>query len=98
MLSDAGIWLGKQASVPLTADNDIVLTLPAGSQGDDVTMSVKYNGPVPAPVAKGAHIADLLIQMPGREPQTVPLVAAEDVEKLSAFGHFWAALKYTLSR
>jgi len=89
------VWFGKQATVPLLADSDLTLTLPA-SMKNNIKFTLKYNAPIVAPIVKGTHVADLTITMPDTEPQTVPLVAGEDVEKLSGFGHMAAIVRYYL--
>jgi len=94
-IADADVWFGKQISVPLVADNDLIVTLPAGA-GAGITFTLKYTGPLQAPVEKGAHVADLIIKLPDSEPQTVPLLAGEDVAKLSGFSRMSAVLGYYL--
>jgi len=94
-VADADVWFGKQGKVPLVADHDIVLTLPANAQSG-IKFILKYTGPIQAPIAKGAHIADLVIKVPETEPQVVPLVAGQDVDKLSGLGRIIAAAKYYL--
>lgn len=95
VVAEADIWFGKQAVIPLMAEKDITVTLPAGAK-NDVKFVLKYNGPVPAPVDKNAHIADLVIKLPSGEQQMVPLLAAEGVEKLSGFARMSAVIKHYL--
>jgi len=96
-VADADVWFGQSAQVPLVAEDELVVTLPAGAK-TDVKFTLKYNGPLQAPVAKGAHVADLEIAIPGGEPRVVPLVAGEDVAKISGFGRMKAVLGYYLHR
>jgi D-alanyl-D-alanine carboxypeptidase (penicillin-binding protein 5/6) len=56
-------------------------------------MKIRYQGPIAAPIAKGDHIADLVITTPDTPPQIVPLVAGEDVGKAGFFGRIWLGLK-----
>ena len=44
-------------------------------------MKIRYQGPVKAPIAKGQHIADLVVTTPDTGEQVMPLVAAEAVER-----------------
>lgn len=94
-VAEAEIWYGRQATVPLVAQHDLTVTLPAGAAAN-TAFTLKYNGPLPAPVAQGAHVADLVISSPGAEPQVVPLVAAQDVPALSGVGRLLANLRYYL--
>jgi D-alanyl-D-alanine carboxypeptidase (penicillin-binding protein 5/6) len=55
-------------------------------------MKIRYQGPVKAPIAKGQHIADLVVAMPEGE-QVMPLVAGEAVEQAGFFGRAWIGLK-----
>ncbi len=94
-IAQAEVWLGKSDSVNLVAQDDLVVTMPASISAQDKTSyKLKYLSPIPAPVKAGAHIADLVITSPDSGVQTIPLLAAEDVEKLSAFGQILPAFKY----
>lgn len=94
-IAAAEVWFGVQPSVALVAEKDVVVTLPAG-KAEGMKYTLRYQSPVPAPIAKGAHIADLVVEIPGGAPQVVPLVAASDVAKLSGFAKAWAVMKHTL--
>ncbi|MFO0388955.1 MAG: D-alanyl-D-alanine carboxypeptidase family protein [Alphaproteobacteria bacterium] len=94
-VADATVWFGERERVGLIADADIVATVPHAKM-PDMKFTLKYNSPVPAPIAKGTHIADLVITQQGGAEQTVPLLAAEDVEKLSGFGRIKAFFKHSL--
>lgn len=96
VIDNALVWFGKKDSVPLVAENDVTVTLPITAQ-KDLSFRLKYTGPVPAPVIKGTHIADLVISSPDAAPQVIPLVAAEDVEKVSGFSKVATALRYMFS-
>jgi D-alanyl-D-alanine carboxypeptidase (penicillin-binding protein 5/6) len=42
---------------------------------------VKYSGPINAPFTAGTELAQMVIDIPGHAPVTVPLVAEADVAK-----------------
>jgi D-alanyl-D-alanine carboxypeptidase (penicillin-binding protein 5/6) len=88
------VWFGSQKEVGLVAEKDVVVTVPAGESAE-TQYTLRYNSPVPAPIAKDAHIADLVVSSNGVE-QTIPLVAADDVAKLSGISKAWAVIKNTL--
>lgn len=92
-IADADVWFGKQSQVSLVSANDEVITLPINSN-DAIGFTLKYTGPVPAPITKGAHVADLVVSVHGAEAKTIPLVAGEDVAKRSGFGKFFALFDY----
>ncbi|MDE3015589.1 MAG: D-alanyl-D-alanine carboxypeptidase [Pseudomonadota bacterium] len=95
-LADAEVWFGNKALLPLVAGNDVTLTLPAGDA--NIAMTLKYVGPIPAPVAKGAHVADLIVKAGDLAPQSIPLVAGEDVGRISGFGRLWAVVSHYAHR
>lgn len=92
-VGEAEVWFGRQSKVKLTAAHEVVMTLPVNTQ-KDTRFTLKYTGPIPAPVEKGAHVADLIIQPPEGEAQTVELLAGEPVDKLSGFSRIPAVLDY----
>lgn len=95
-ISEAEVWFGEQRTVELVADKDILMTVPHATM-PDMRFTVKYTGPLAAPVTKGAHVADLVITQKDGAQQTVPLMAASDVAKLSGFGKMKAFFKHMLS-
>ena len=94
-VDEAEIWLGTQATVPLVIDRDVKLTLPRKARRN-MKVTVRYEGPVPAPIAKGQTVATLEITMPDVEPLTIPLLAGEDVAQLGFFGRLGAAVNTLL--
>lgn len=94
-IAEAQVWFGTSATVPLMADRDLTVTLPAGAQ-KDLKMTLAYTGPLATPVARGQHVADLRVQAGGTETVTVPLLAAEDVAPLTGFARMLAALRFHL--
>jgi serine-type D-Ala-D-Ala carboxypeptidase (penicillin-binding protein 5/6) len=94
-VAEAAVWLGEQETVPLVAAEDAMLTLPIASR-NDIGMTLKYVGPLAAPVNKNAHVADLVIRVPGSEPRSVKLLAAQDIDKLSGFGRIGAVLDHLI--
>ena len=95
VVEHAEVWLGEEDTVPLVATGDIGITLPRASRRG-LEVKVVYEGPVPAPVRKGAAIARLVIEAPGFDTMEVPLAAGADVERLGTFGRLGAAIGYML--
>jgi D-alanyl-D-alanine carboxypeptidase (penicillin-binding protein 5/6) len=87
----AEVQLGSDDQVALLAPRDLAVTLPGGA-ASNFTVKVVYDGPIKAPIKKGDHIADLVVQAPDTPPQTMPLVAASDVGPAGFFGRVWAAI------
>jgi D-alanyl-D-alanine carboxypeptidase (penicillin-binding protein 5/6) len=93
VVTDADVWLGEKPSVPLLIENDLTLTLPKVARAD-MKVTVKFDGPVPAPVQKGQRLGTLSITAPDVGALEVPLVASADVERLGLVGRLGAALNY----
>jgi D-alanyl-D-alanine carboxypeptidase (penicillin-binding protein 5/6) len=89
----AKVQLGSSSEVPLVAPRNLAVTVPAGLASGATNLKIRYQGPVAAPIAKGDHIADLVITTGDTPPQVVPLVAGEDVGKAGFFGRIWIGLK-----
>jgi serine-type D-Ala-D-Ala carboxypeptidase (penicillin-binding protein 5/6) len=88
----ADVQMGDSATVGLVAPRNLAVTLPAGAAAN-MTVKVAYDGPIKAPIKAGQHIADLIVTAPETGPQTMPLVAANDVGEAGFFGRLWAGLK-----
>ena len=93
VVGTAKVQLGGSSEVGLVAPRDLNVTIPAGVLSKVQTMKIRYQGPIAAPIAKGDHIADLVITTADTPPQVVPLVAGEDVGKAGFFGRIWLGLK-----
>jgi D-alanyl-D-alanine carboxypeptidase (penicillin-binding protein 5/6) len=92
----ARVQLGSSSEVPLVAPRNLAVTIPAGLASGATSMKIRYQGPVAAPIAKGQHIADLVIATSDTPPQVVPLVAGEEVGKAGFFGRIWLGFKSLL--
>ena len=79
-VGSAHVQGGAALSVPLKTEGPVFVNLPRG-RDDEVELSVRYRGPVEAPVGKGDRIASLRVSVPGQQPHEVPLVAANSVGK-----------------
>ena len=92
-VADAQVQLGGDDKVGLLAPRNLAVTLPAGLMTGNVKVKVSYDGPLKAPIKKGQHIANLIVQTGDTPPQTMPLVAAEDVSEAGFFGRMMAGLR-----
>ena len=91
----AQVQLGSSSAVQLVAPRDLAVSVPAGLSlsNQPVTMKIRYEGPLQAPIAKGQEVAQLVITTGDTAPQIVPLVAGEDVGRAGFFGRIWLGLK-----
>jgi D-alanyl-D-alanine carboxypeptidase (penicillin-binding protein 5/6) len=95
-IGKARIQLGNDSEVALVAPRDLAVTIPAGVLSKVGGMKIRYNGPVKAPIAKGQHIADLVVTTTDTGEQRMPLVAAEAVAEAGFFARAWIGLKQLL--
>lgn len=94
-IGEAQVQLGNSSTVGLVAPQNIAVTYPAGL-GQGLRARIVYRGPVKAPIARGQHIADLVVTTADMPPSTMPLVAESDVGEAGFFGRIWAGLKSIL--
>jgi len=87
----ADVWLGQKQSIPLVIEKKVLLTLSRKARRN-MKVRVVYDGPIPAPIKKGAEVAKLVVTAPNSAPFEVPLVAGESVARLGLFGRLGAAL------
>jgi D-alanyl-D-alanine carboxypeptidase (penicillin-binding protein 5/6) len=89
----AKVQLGSESEVPLVAPRNLAVTVPAGLPTGATKLKIRYDGPLVAPIAKGQHVADLMILTGDTPPQVVPLVAGEEVGRAGFFGRMWLGFK-----
>ena len=89
----ADVWLGDAATVPLVIEDPLVATLTRKARRK-MEVKLVYDGPIPAPIEKGARIATLTVTTPDAEPLEIPLVAGADVAKLGPLRRIGAAIGY----
>ncbi len=90
-VADAEVQGGAARSVPLVAPRVLAATLPRGT-GAPVVLRVRYQGPLVAPIAKGAEVARLEMQIGDAAPTQVPLMAGAAVPRGSALDRLRAGL------
>jgi D-alanyl-D-alanine carboxypeptidase (penicillin-binding protein 5/6) len=80
-VEEVPVWLGARRTVPLVGGRDVVLTLPRQWRRN-LQVRLRYEAPVPAPVAKGQELGRLEVGGQGVPTMSVPLIAGADVERL----------------
>ncbi len=90
-VTDANVWLGQSATVPLVVGTSLEATMPRSAR-DEMKVVASYNGPIAAPIRKGQTVGEVIITAPGMADLHVPLLAGADVAKLGFFGRMGAAL------
>ena len=85
------VWLGEADALPLVVESDIVLMMPRKSR-KAMVVKIVADGPIAAPVEKGARVATLVVSAPDVETRQWPLLAGASVDSLSGFGRIGAAI------
>lgn len=87
---------GSEAAVPLVAPHSLAVTLPV-TASNDLKVSVTYQGPIHAPIAKGQEVARLVVRTADGDTQTMPLIAGAAVEEAGFFGRIWNGFRAIFS-
>ncbi len=83
-VGEALVQNGAQDTVALETAGEVLASVPPGNAGA-ASLTIRYRGPVEAPIADGQRVAFLRVSIPGQTPHDVPLVAAEAVPEANAF-------------
>ena len=86
-VGEARVQNGARDSVRLRTDGEVLASVPPGSSGA-ASLTVRYRGPIEAPIAEGQKVAFLRVAIAGQAPHDVPLVAAEAVPRANTFERF----------
>jgi D-alanyl-D-alanine carboxypeptidase (penicillin-binding protein 5/6) len=78
IVGEATLYGGARGGAPLTGKGPIHLLVPR-SGNERISAKIQYEGPIRAPVVKGAELAHLRVFRGEQVALDVPLVAAEDV-------------------
>jgi len=91
----APVWLGEAPRVPLVVAEDVTLTLRRDAT-EEMTVTLRYESPVPAPIEKGTALATLDIDVPGREIAEIPLQAGADVAQKGPLGRVLSGVEFLI--
>jgi len=92
-IDQADVWLGEQAKVPVTTQQDVIVTLPRAARRS-MKVTAHYDGPAHAPVQKGQVVGKLIVTADNVDPVEFPLIAAQPVDRLGTFGRVAVAAGY----
>lgn len=90
-VAQADVQGGSSNTVSLVSRDGIGVTQPKGTSSA-VNAVVRYQGPIRAPIAEGAHVADLVVTTPDLPPQVSPLYAGQAVSDAGFFRRAWLGL------
>ncbi len=94
-LFELDTWLGKKNKIKATTKEDYYVTI---SKKDirHLTVSLEYDGPVKAPIDKGAMIANIVVSNKDDVIKKLPLYATEDLKKVNFFKSLLTSLNYLI--
>jgi D-alanyl-D-alanine carboxypeptidase (penicillin-binding protein 5/6) len=95
MVAEAPVWLGTQDKVPLVIPNKVEMTETVGQTAQPHVVA-KFDGPLPAPVAKGTKVGTAVVTFPDGHTSEYPLETGADVPKLGLVGRLTAAARHYL--
>lgn len=90
-VAEAQVWRGDRNTVSLTTGKTLAVTMTPEARAA-MKVSVTYDGPVQAPVAKGQRIGTLNVRAPNAPALNVPLYAADAVGSAGFVSRIFAGL------
>lgn len=85
----AAVLYGKEEFVPVESSKELRTAIHQRDK-ENIKVSVQLDGPVEAPVQKGERVGTLIVEIPDRDLQEIPLITTTSIERL---GFFQAAYK-----
>ena len=89
------IWLGKKNKVQVYVNQDIYKTIKKAKK-KLLKISMKYDGPIEAPVFKGDKVAILKVVYDNELVGEYDLLAYEDVKKINFFSRIFKSINYLI--
>ena len=84
IVDEAQTWMGQDPSVPVALAEDLTVTMSRAARADMI-VTMRYDGPIAAPVAAGDVIATLIIEAADMVPIERDLIAMRPVARLGFF-------------
>ena len=94
-IDNLDVWLGKEKTVSVYAKDDIYKTIQKAKK-DQLKISLKYNGPIEAPILKDQVVAKLRVIYDQELIGEYDLLAAKDVKKVNFFTRLMKSLNYLI--
>ena len=93
VVGEAPVWLGEEATVPLVIGENLTLTMSRAARRQ-MTVKAVYDGPIPATIREGEHLATLVVEAPDTKTVQMQLYAGANVGRLGILGRLVAALNH----
>jgi serine-type D-Ala-D-Ala carboxypeptidase (penicillin-binding protein 5/6) len=92
---EAPVWLGTADKVPLMVADPVIVTMPTG-QAAQPRVVARFDGPLPAPIAKGTKVGTVVITLADGKVIEQPIETAADVPRLGPVSRVASLLKHYL--
>lgn len=92
IVGNAAVWQGSKASVLLKVNAPLAVTMQVESRAH-MKVTLKYDGPVRAPIAVNQRIGTLKVTAPDFPGTEVPVYAAEEVGTAGVFSRIFTGLR-----
>ena len=89
------VWLGKEKSISVYSKNDIYKTIQKAKK-NLLKVSLKYDGPIEAPIKKDQVIAKLRVVYDQNLVGEYDLLASKDIKKVNFFTRLMKSLNYLI--
>jgi D-alanyl-D-alanine carboxypeptidase (penicillin-binding protein 5/6) len=89
------VWLGAQDKVALVAARAIQVTAPTGQPASPKVIA-KFDGPLPAPIAKGTKLGSASVTLSDGRVMEYPLEAGADVPRQGLVGRIFSLARHYL--
>jgi len=93
IIKNVDVWLGSKPTVNLVVEKDVVSIL-SFDQLKLIKSTIHYEKPISAPIKEGEKIGSLIINISGKPPMIVPLVADKNINTINPIMRIFAAIKY----
>lgn len=94
-VAEAPVWLGEKEKVPLVIPQAVTVTSMTG-QAAQPRIVARFDGPVAAPIAKGAKLGTAAVTMPDNRVVEYPLLAGEAVERAGVVSRVSTLIRHYL--
>ena len=94
-LDELDVWLGKEKSISVYSKNDIYKTIHKGKK-DLLKVSLKYDGPIEAPISKDQVVAKLRVVYDQELVGEYDLLATKEIKKVNFFTRLMKSLNYLI--
>ncbi|HYX04216.1 MAG TPA: D-alanyl-D-alanine carboxypeptidase family protein [Reyranella sp.] len=92
---EAPVWLGAQDKVALVVAKPVQVTAPTG-QTITPRVVARFDGPLPAPIAKGTRLGTAVLTLPDGKSIEYPLEAGADVPRRGMLGRVAGMIQHYL--